>query len=311
MVGMLIDLRSSPGKISFTMDGENCGVAYDNVYTPVRPYVSLCLEQHQNGRQQCDAEKVTLVNAYSIDTANSIAPISRMSVECARNAWEAILFCENRASTFFVDKCWNLYKLWRHNKWSVFTTTDGEIPIEVDRTIRGGEVLKDQDDTWQGHSLELFGCEIKRTDTFLSLRMMLSSDVDEKEEEKEEDEMISKDEFVKQMYHHADLSKCIKQACEVNSCSPYELTFDQLRRQHGDSSVAPAFIALLYLNMMLKDSLQRIDFVTSTLGNVLRSHQDLIFTHSSEICGAHNLNPQKQKDSCMSQIISQTSRLEI
>ena len=53
VVGMLIDLRSSPGKISFTMDGENCGVAYDNVYTPVRPYVSLCLEQHQNGRQQC------------------------------------------------------------------------------------------------------------------------------------------------------------------------------------------------------------------------------------------------------------------
>ena len=243
-------------------------------------------------------EKVTLVNAYSIDTANSIAPISRMSVgECARNAWEAILFCENRASTFFVDKCWNLYKLWRHNKRSVFTTTDGEIPIEVDRTIRGGEVLKDQDVILGKviHSNCLAVRSKKDGHIFVVADDASSSDVDEKEEEKEEDEMISKDEFVKQMYHHADLSKCIKQACEVNSCSPYELTFDQLRRQHGDSSVAPAFIALLYLNMMLKDSLQRIDFVTSTLGNVLRSHKDLIFTHSKRNLWRSQLESTKTK----------------
>ena len=303
-VGILIDLRSTPGKLSFTLNGESFGVAFEDVVAPVRPFVSICLEKHNNGAQRCDVvEKCTLINAFSVETEDAIAPIYRMPVsDCARGASQALLFCSNRAPKSFIDKCWNLYKLWRRGKWSVFFTSE-KLPIEVDRTMRGGEKLPEDGLIVGGIRNADPPClAVRKNDG--SVVIVPCSKIDEeshrledqKEEEKEEkedkvdddddDDDISKDTFVKYMKEQlqqnggAALSQAVKQACHTNLCSsPYELCAEHLIKAcDGDSSVGPAFISLLYLNLLLKNALHRIDFVTSSSLALLTRQKHWILT---------------------------------
>eukprot|EP00940_MAST-03C_sp_MAST-3C-sp2_P003526 g3526.t1 len=150
-VGMLLDLRTSPGRLIYFVDGVCYGEAFHNVITPVRPYISICIDPHDDGRKSCSKdESVTLLPTSFTLRTTSEAPIHAPSSihESAQQMAQALVCAKalsdgSKLPDIFMRKTFMMWKLWRRGKWSIFSAdimkaggvdADLEFPVEIDRS---------------------------------------------------------------------------------------------------------------------------------------------------------------------------------
>eukprot|EP00939_MAST-03C_sp_MAST-3C-sp1_P000933 g933.t1 len=182
-LGMLIDLRRSPGRIIYFLDGVCYGVAFDDVKAPVRPFVCISTEAHKRafGGGKCGQdvegdttsskfESVSLVrsSAFSLRCLNTHAPIyapksvSHFAREVG-DSLEGLRWLSQRGTgkppCELLRRRWHaLWHLWGRKKWTLFAASvaspksEGDhysVFVEIDRSHETFARAGDIPDCWK------------------------------------------------------------------------------------------------------------------------------------------------------------------